>query len=80
MSRRQCSRSGCAERAVVSLTYEYAPLVRLARSSFQPSGTPTRTTCAGATPRRLSVPLGWKLSDRRDSPFCRLESTGTEQF
>jgi Protein of unknown function (DUF3499) len=28
----------------------------------------------------LSVPLGWKLSDRRESPFCRLESTGTEQF
>ena len=40
MSRRQCSRSGCAERAVVSLTYEYAPLVRLAGSASSRAGPP----------------------------------------
>ena len=79
MSRRQCSRSGCAERAVVSLTYEYAEsrawLDELP-AEREPHGYDLCRRHAAA----LSVPLGWKLSDRRDSPFCRLESTGTEPF
>jgi Protein of unknown function (DUF3499) len=79
MSRRQCSRSGCAERAVVSLTYEYG------RSCAWLDQLPAeRDPHAYDLCRRhaaaLSVPLGWRLSDRRDTPFCRLESTGTEPF
>jgi hypothetical protein len=60
---RQCSRSGCAEAAVVSLSFEYgAAQVWLDRLS--PERDPhAYELCARHA--AVSVPRGWQLSDRR---------------
>jgi hypothetical protein len=62
---RQCSRPGCAERSVVTLTYEYGR-----SQAWLDELLPDRDPHAYDLCRRhagtLSVPLGWRLADRRD--------------
>ena len=64
MSRRQCSRTGCAERAVVSLTYEYGRS-HVWLDVLHPERDPHAYDLCRRHAAALSVPLGWKLSDRR---------------
>jgi Protein of unknown function (DUF3499) len=63
-STRLCSRTGCTERAVVSLTYEYDRsqvwLDELAAERDPHAYDLCRRHATG-----LSVPLGWKFTDRR---------------
>jgi hypothetical protein len=78
-SRRQCSRPDCAERAVVALTYEYG------RSSvwldeLPPERDPHAYDLCRRHADACTVPLGWKLVDRRHPVFRRLEPTGTEPY
>ena len=63
---RQCSRSGCAEPACTTLTYQYGRAqVWLDDLSAErdPHG---YDLCARHT-TRLSVPNGWRLEDRRSA-------------
>ena len=61
---RHCSRPGCSERATVTLTYDYARsqvwLDEL-RTERDPHAYDLCRRHAG----RQSVPLGWRLADRR---------------
>jgi Protein of unknown function (DUF3499) len=68
---RQCSRTACAEPAAVTLTYHYGrsqvwidPLT----DEREPHGYDLCATHAG----RLSVPLGWRLLDRREPSVVAL--------
>ena len=61
---RQCSRPGCAERAIITLTYEYGRahvwLDELTEERY-PHG---YDLCRRHT-ATLSVPVGWHVVDRR---------------
>ena len=61
---RQCSRTGCAERATYTLTYHYARshvwLDELSRERD-----PHAYDLCHRHADRLSVPSGWSLDDRR---------------
>jgi hypothetical protein len=64
---RQCSRTGCAERAAVTLTYHYGrSQVWLddLTADRDPHGYDLCRLHAG----RLSVPQGWHVADRRRAP------------
>ena len=62
---RQCSRTGCAAPAVVTLTYDYARShVWLDVLSVERD--PHHYDLCQAHADRLSVPLGWHLLDRAD--------------
>jgi hypothetical protein len=63
-SLRQCSRSGCAERAVVSLTYEYGRS-QVWIDALASERDPHAYDLCRRHAMGLSVPLGWKLADRR---------------
>lgn len=68
---RQCSRSGCAERAVVTLTYHYARShVWLDDLTTEPD--PHAYDLCRLHAARLSVPHGWHLDDRRRSRVLAL--------
>lgn len=61
---RQCSRTGCSERATVTLTYHYARShvwLDLLSSDRDPHAYDLCVRHAD----RLSVPAGWSLDDRR---------------
>lgn len=61
---RQCSRTGCSERAEVTLTYDYARShVWLDRLSDERD--PHAYDMCARHAARLSVPSGWHLDDRR---------------
>ena len=61
---RQCSRSGCAEDAAVTLTYQYGrALVWLDDLTFDRE--PHAYDLCERHGARLSVPNGWRLEDRR---------------
>jgi hypothetical protein len=63
-TRRQCTRTACSEAAVVTLTYEYGRSqvwIDDLTAEREPHG---YDLCAGHA-ERLSVPLGWRLADRR---------------
>jgi len=64
---RQCSRTGCAEHATATLSYQYGrSLVWLddLSSERDPHSYDLCTRHTG----RLSVPNGWRLEDRRRAP------------
>ncbi len=61
---RLCSRTGCSERATVTLTYHYGrSLVWLDHLSDERD--PHAYDLCERHARRLSVPSGWSLDDRR---------------
>lgn len=61
---RQCSRTGCAEVAVITLTYQYARSVAWLDDLTDERDPHAYDLCQrhGA---RVSVPNGWRLEDRR---------------
>jgi hypothetical protein len=61
---RQCSRTGCAEAAVATLTYQYARSVAWLDDLTDERDPHAYDLCQrhGA---RVSVPNGWRLEDRR---------------
>ncbi len=61
---RQCSRSGCAESAVVTLTYQYARSA-VWLDDLAPDRDPHAYDLCQRHGARLSVPHGWRLEDRR---------------
>ncbi|QHC59459.1 DUF3499 family protein [Rathayibacter sp. VKM Ac-2760] len=59
MDRRQCSRTGCSDPAVVTLTYDYRDsLVAVGPLSPQPD--PHGYDLCAEHDRRLLVPRGWQ--------------------
>jgi Protein of unknown function (DUF3499) len=64
---------------VVSLTYEYGRS-HVWLDALPAERDPHAYDLCRLHARTLSVPLGWKLSDRREPELCRLEPTGTELF
>jgi hypothetical protein len=76
---RQCSRPGCAERAYVSLTYQYG-LSCAWLDELPAERDPHAYDLCSRHVDALSVPLGWKLVDRRRRVLRLLEPTGTERF
>jgi len=61
---RQCSRTGCAQTASVTLSYEYGrSLVWL--DDLHPERDPHSYDLCERHTGRLSVPNGWRLEDRR---------------
>ena len=61
---RQCSRPGCAERAVVTLTYEYGP-ARVWLDELATDREPHAYDLCRRHTTGLSVPVGWHVYDRR---------------
>jgi Protein of unknown function (DUF3499) len=61
---RQCSRPGCAEPAVVALTYQYGRS-HVWLDQLPAERDPHAYDLCGGHAASLSVPLGWKLVDRR---------------
>ena len=61
---RQCSRTGCSERAVVTLTYHYGRS-QVWLDDLTPERDPHAYDLCGRHGERLSVPSGWYLDDRR---------------
>ena len=61
---RHCSRPGCAERAAVTLTYEYGRS-QVWLDELVPERDPHAYDLCRGHAARLSVPLGWRLADRR---------------
>lgn len=64
--RRQCSRPGCSERAVVTLTYVYARS-QVWLDELIAERDPHAYDLCRRHAARLSVPVGWHLADRRPS-------------
>lgn len=62
--RRQCSRSGCAEEAVSTLTYQYARS-QVWLDDLSAERDPHGYDLCQRHTARLSVPNGWRLEDRR---------------
>lgn len=62
--RRQCSRSGCAEEAVSTLTYQYARS-QVWLDDLSGERDPHAYDLCQRHTARLSVPNGWRLEDRR---------------
>jgi Protein of unknown function (DUF3499) len=63
---RQCSRTGCAERAVVTLTYHYGRS-HVWLDDLTPERDPHAYDLCRLHAARLSVPQGWQVDDRRRS-------------
>ncbi len=61
---RQCSRPGCAELAVGTLTYQYGR-AQVWLDALTPERDPHAYDLCQDHATRLSVPLGWHLDDRR---------------
>ncbi len=61
---RQCSRPGCAERATVTLTYEYGRS-KVWLDELRPERDPHAYDLCRRHAERQSVPQGWYLADRR---------------
>jgi len=61
---RQCSRSGCAEAAVITLTYQYARSA-VWLDDLSAERDPHAYDLCRRHGARLSVPHGWRLEDRR---------------
>jgi len=64
-ARRQCTRTGCAERAEVTLTYHYGRS-QVWLDDLSAERDPHAYDLCGRHAARLSVPSGWLLDDRRD--------------
>jgi Protein of unknown function (DUF3499) len=63
---RQCSRTGCSERAEVTLTYHYGRS-QVWLDDLSAERDPHAYDLCGRHAARLSVPSGWLLDDRRIS-------------
>jgi hypothetical protein len=63
---RQCTRTGCSERAEVTLTYDYGQSRAWLEALSAERDPHTYDMCARHA-ERLSVPSGWHLDDRRPS-------------
>ena len=61
---RQCSRTGCSDRAEVTLTYHYGRS-QVWLDDLTPERDPHAYDLCGRHAERLSVPSGWYLDDRR---------------
>jgi hypothetical protein len=61
---RQCSRTGCAERAAVTLTYHYGRS-QVWLDDLTAERDPHAYDLCDRHAERLSVPAGWYLDDRR---------------
>jgi hypothetical protein len=61
---RQCSRTGCAESATSTLSYQYARSIVWLDNLTDERDPHTYDLCQRHT-ARLSVPNGWRLEDRR---------------
>ena len=61
---RQCTRTGCAERAAVTLAYHYGQS-QVWLEDLLPERDPHSYDLCEAHAARLSVPQGWHLDDRR---------------
>lgn len=61
---RQCSRTGCSERAAVTLTYHYGRS-QAWLDNLIPERDPHAYDLCERHGERLSVPAGWSLDDRR---------------
>ena len=70
---RQCSRTGCAEAATSTLTYQYARSVAWL-DGLLPEREPHCYDLCDRHAARLSVPHGWRLEDRRDRRLVLLAS------
>ncbi len=62
--RRQCSRSGCAEAAISTLSFQYAQSFVWLDDLSDERDPHSYDLCQRHTVR-LSVPNGWRLEDRR---------------
>ena len=62
--RRQCSRTGCAEQAIATLSYQYARSLVWVDELADERDPHSYDLCQRHTVR-LSVPNGWRLEDRR---------------
>ena len=62
--RRHCSRSGCSERAAVTLTYDYRHSHVWLDELIAERDPHAYDLCVRHA-ERLSVPHGWRLDDRR---------------
>jgi hypothetical protein len=66
---RHCSRSGCANEAELTLSYQYArSLVWL--DDLTPEREPHSYDLCDQHARRLKPPSGWRLEDRRHRTFA----------
>lgn len=63
---RQCSRTGCAEPATVTLSYQYARSIVWLDDLASERDPHSYDLCQRHS-ARLSVPNGWRLEDRRSS-------------
>jgi hypothetical protein len=61
---RHCSRPGCGERAVVTLTYQYGRS-QVWLDHLRPERDPHAYDLCQRHAARLSVPQGWHVDDRR---------------
>ena len=61
---RQCSRTGCAERATITLTYQYGRAVAWV-DDLHAERDPHSYDLCDRHGDRVSVPNGWRLEDRR---------------
>ena len=61
---RQCSRTGCAESSIVTLSYQYARSIVWLDDLIAERYPHSYDLCQRHT-ARLSVPNGWRLEDRR---------------
>jgi hypothetical protein len=61
---RQCSRTGCAERATVTLSYQYGR-AQVWLDALAPERDPHAYDLCDRHAGRLTVPQGWQLRDRR---------------
>ncbi len=64
--RRLCTRTGCSERAEVTLTYDYSQSHAWIETLSAERDPHTYDMCTRHA-ERLSVPTGWHLDDRRGS-------------
>jgi hypothetical protein len=71
MSDRQCTRTGCSERAEVTLTYDYGQSHAWLEALSAERDPHTYDMCTRHA-ERLSVPSGWHLDDRRPSRHLNL--------
>jgi hypothetical protein len=63
-TRRQCSRTACSAAAAVTLTYEYGRS-QVWIDDLTAERDPHGYDLCARHAERLSVPLGWRLADRR---------------
>jgi hypothetical protein len=72
---RQCSRTGCAELAVITLSYQYARSIVWLDDLYAERDPHAYDLCHRHTVR-LSVPNGWRLEDRRTTRQLVYSSAG----